>query len=155
MIKYLLFLILPIIISACGGFQVRELSIVGFEKYVAQFEKDAYNHGKLIIIDDLVIQFGDLKKLYPDKDWVGVCQRYYYNTANTITIDKAYWDKTSEEGREWLIYHEISHCALNRNHRDDFLPETKCVASIMYHKVRHECYYNLKDYYLKELFTIP
>jgi len=39
--------------------------------------------------------------------------------ANDIAIDREVWDRSNESSKEWLVYHELGHCVLDRSHRND------------------------------------
>jgi Zn-dependent peptidase ImmA (M78 family) len=154
--KNLLFLIFSIIISGCAtGYQVDELIVYGFEDYITKFENDSIIYGRPTKIQELVIQFGDLRGYREEKNVVGLCQRAYNFQPPIITIDLNYWQQITDAEKEWLVYHELGHCILNREHREDRIRENNCVASVMYPKTEYACYENLQDYYLKELFTVP
>ncbi len=147
---YLLFLIFPVVTIACGSFGVKELSIDGFQEYIELFELESIKQGHPLKIDNLIIVKGDLTK----QKIIGLCQRTpHYPPA--ITIDSTYWDNATPEAKEWLVFHELGHCILNRPHREDRLSQTNCVSSMMYPKAEYYCYYNLRSYYIKELFNTP
>jgi len=38
---------------------------------------------------------------------------------NTVTIDAETWEKASDTHREVLVFHELGHCLLMRNHRNE------------------------------------
>lgn len=87
----------------------------------------------------------------------GVC--YYVGFFNGfvqwkyIEIDKKYWGVISEYQRINLIFHELGHCVLGRDHVSwkDFV--TKCPSSLMYESVIDtECIKDNYDAYLKEMF---
>lgn len=50
-------------------------------------------------------------------DYAGICR--YRLGANEIGIDRERWDNSTETRKEWLIYHELGHCVLDRRHRND------------------------------------
>jgi hypothetical protein len=47
-----------------------------------------------------------------------------------VIIDKNYWDGSDDLKREFLVFHELGHCALNRPHLDDADSHGNC-KSIM------------------------
>lgn len=48
-------------------------------------------------------------------DEIGLCYTYPYNKRE-IFIDEFYWDNASETERRQLVYHELTHCILNKDH---------------------------------------
>lgn len=55
------------------------------------------------------IKFKDLS----DKGFAGLCYR-----GKEIHIDPVSWARASETSREQLIFHELGHCVLRRDHSD-------------------------------------
>jgi hypothetical protein len=56
--------------------------------------------------------------------------------------------------KEVLLFHELGHCVLDRDHRNDFLPNTE-QASVMNQVLPHPVTYTGNtQYYLQELFTV-
>lgn len=48
--------------------------------------------------------------------WRGVYGNIVYGE---ITLNAAYWDRMNENTKEEVIWHELGHCVLDREHRDD------------------------------------
>jgi hypothetical protein len=73
--------------------------------------------------------------------------------GRSITVDRTFWNKSSENQREELIYHELGHCALNRDHDSSMQQNSFCPYTIMYPYSfgDSECYANEKPYYFHEL----
>ena len=105
-----------------------------FVEYVSRFER---HYGEAV---EVGVNFGSLK------DAVGIC---YYVTGN-IEIDREYWNTHGEAAKEELIFHELGHCVLGREHNEHMIGD--CPASIMYPTLTPGCYKKHKDYYIKELF---
>lgn len=87
--------------------------------------------------------------------WVGVC--YIYETGNrNVEINRHYWEDASDNEKEELIFHELGHCTLNRDHRSDKIAykNSSVPISIMYPYVfGHATYYEeRKTEYIEELF---
>ncbi len=59
------------------------------------------------------VEFGDIHE--PLKHAVGIC---WETSPEKIVIDKKFWDKASSEVRKILIFHELGHCVLHRDHYD-------------------------------------
>lgn len=83
---------------------------------------------------------------------IGRCTAYNITKQKEIFIDPHWWKKASKEDREILIFHELAHCALGREHSDG---EFNGVAlSIMNVKHINKDYYaKFRKEYIKELFT--
>lgn len=62
-----------------------------------------------------------------DTDAVGQCETYN-NGRRVINIDKTYWEKSNDLQREFLIFHELGHCALKRSHLNEAGTAGKCIS---------------------------
>ncbi|MEO0044359.1 MAG: hypothetical protein RL329_3807 [Bacteroidota bacterium] len=74
-----------------------------------------------------------------------------------IEIDSALWRKRSPYDKAWLIYHELGHCILGRDHLLKTLPRGEC-QSVMSNSEGFNCMINFKSnswkkYYFDELFN--
>lgn len=71
-----------------------------------------------------------------------------------VVIDRVYWNNASEQEREFLIFHELGHCFLDREH-DDRRDRDGICLSIM-HSTPQVCTFDLNvtdwEAYLDELF---
>jgi len=92
-----------------------------------------------------------------DDKYAGICHSWS-DGHREITINKKYWDNYSDKQREQLIFHELGHCALNREHNDDtiMLNGTTCPDSVMRSKMFNlfeiaYCYNYDYEHYLQEL----
>jgi len=72
-----------------------------------------------------------------------------------VIVDRDYWEEANETERQFLIFHELGHCFLNRSHFDAKKPGTDTCRSIM-HSTPQACDFMLDDdnreEYLDELF---
>jgi len=57
----------------------------------------------------------------------GQCQQYS-EQENELLIDRSFWDFYTEEQREVLIFHELGHCYLNRDHKDSSDVNGNCLS---------------------------
>lgn len=74
---------------------------------------DAFEHECGCKVLDVPITFSKLQDSH-----VGECQNYVVLTESfsEIFIDREYWDSASIARREQLIFHELGHCVLRREH---------------------------------------
>ena len=144
--KYLALLMLLLLVS-CG--HKRKVEAVGFESYLVGFQHNAALQGIDINIDDLTIGFDDNMTANSDNGLVvGLCKIYRDSNGSivetpAITFDTQFWNETSDELRAVLFYHEMGHCVLDQDHRDN--------DSIMQPTI-FEGYYDFFSYYNTELF---
>lgn len=126
-----------ILTCSCGP----SLHIEGFEEYVHRFEKDS---GALhIAISNLSVSLGDIMP-----DAVGEC-----SDGPSITIDRGYWNTADDASREHVMYHEMGHCILGRQHTMKLMP-WHIPDSIMWPTDFLEAWYTYYHaHYIEELFS--
>lgn len=81
-----------------------------------------------------------------ENKYAGVCL-VYSNGYREIRINKNSWDQYSHEQKEQLIYHELGHCVMNKNH-DNALLNNHCPNSIMRSYMFND--YEINECYLPE-----
>ncbi|MBT8218353.1 MAG: hypothetical protein KJP00_00910 [Bacteroidia bacterium] len=84
---------------------------------------------------------------------LGQCERNSIDPDRLI-MDKAYWISASDMDREFLVFHELGHCFLNRTHLDTSDSNGNCTS--MMHSGTSGCQNryntNTRETYLDELF---
>jgi hypothetical protein len=120
-----------------------------FKIYVQRFFSEANKRGLSVKLEDsdLEIRFSKLVGAN------GKCN----TRSKIIEIDSVSWQQSNEFDKEWLIYHELGHCILGRNHLSKTLPHGEC-QSIMRNSEELNCSINFsseswRSYYFDELFT--
>lgn len=113
-----------------------------FLSYVERFQQ--------VTSTDVNIKITYKEQTYPT---IGICYRYEtnYKENNYIEIDPTHWNIMNESFREELIFHELGHCILMRDHDSLFLDNVGIPKSIMYPYSFGREYNKYKDYYLDEL----
>lgn len=112
-----------------------------FQPYIEDFEYDYDQY-----IGDIPMNFADL-----EGNRVGVCYTWSSGHAE-IEIDRTFWADATELERKAVVYHELGHCELGRDHFDE-MKEDGCAASIMnWILVRDSCMDIHLDDYIEELF---
>lgn len=120
------------------------------QPYVNDFVDEGRSEGVTIVIDNLSVRFAD------DIPGVaiGQCSMFDHGTVGTpsIIIERAYWDSHSEIAKKVVIFHELGHCVLFREHVWGWTA-SNIVASIMYYSIQYDSMYsNNWAYYMHELF---
>ncbi len=90
----------------------------------------------------------------PSSQVLGQC-RYNPKAPNNVEIDFHHWNTFDDETKEFVVFHELGHCILDRDHRDDIDSSGRC-ESIM-HSYKGLCIFEYfgsnREGYLDELFT--
>ncbi len=115
------------------------------------FEEEAAKRGMSINLTEIGVT-GNIVEL-GNNNVLGLC-RHNVDEPNRIAVDISAWVDGSESLRELIVFHELGHCVLDRQHRDD-AENGQCI-SIMHSGVT-DCVTPLsdprfRDEYLDELF---
>lgn len=85
----------------------------------------------------------------PGKNIIGECFVY----QRRIEILRSWFEKASGCSQEALMYHELGHCVLNRDHLDTYNGPYGLSTSIMHSLlINGGVWCEHRDYYVKELF---
>ena len=160
----LLLLLLTFILASCGAVNKKHIQHLEgskqfatsnsvFSPYVDSFTKNArtYLSRPSFVVGDIPVNFGDTTK----DEFDGVCNSYSDGTKEVL-IKKSWWDRASVHQREVMIYHELGHCSLNRDHDTELITKDsyQVKASIMNPTIPGSSHYlQYKTSYLTELFT--
>lgn len=140
MTNLLKLLCLALSLSGCGPVPDSQIE-PDLAHYVATFEQ-AWGSKVNFPVSQAVI----------DPQFGGVC--YNMNSPSRhVVINATYWSSLSESAKEQLIFHELGHCALGRQHRGD-VNAAGSPASIMYPKMFGYMaqYVTNRTAYIQELF---
>ena len=78
------------------------------------------------------------------------------SNPNSVIINHSFWNNSSNFDKEFIVFHELGHCFLNRSHFDEVDEDGVC-TSIM-NSGSKTCRSNYsddtRDEYLDELFTL-
>ncbi|MFT6071095.1 MAG: hypothetical protein ACJAT2_002084 [Bacteriovoracaceae bacterium] len=125
-----------------------------FTSIVSQFEQAGkqYSGNPNFSAGHVPVNFGDTE----NESFEGVCFSYPDGTTEVI-IRESWWNSASEALKESLLFHELGHCVLNRDH-DNETHEANSVtykASLMNSVIVNSGQYNAhRSGYLTELFTL-
>lgn len=139
---------------ACSYYDPRASTVVEpeFQPYLEAFEKECG-----CIVDYVPISFDEI-----NPEHAGECQNYttVIEDYQEIFIQQSWWNLyTTPAIREMLIFHELGHCALLRDHNEDmFEIETGELVpeSIMYSTIPSiptDYYLAHRATYIDELFS--
>lgn len=95
--------------------------------YFQRFEEEADRRGLQI---DLVA--AGISGVIEDIDSDNVLGQCNYSSLfpNHVIVDKTFWNQTSDRGREFVVFHELGHCELLRDHYEAAFANGVC-QSIM------------------------
>lgn len=115
-----------LLFSACGDDNTLKYSVdAPLQPYFDRFAEEAALRNVVIDYDVLMIS-GDIR-LITSQNVIGQCG-HSEEEPTVVIVDKFYWDGANDLEREFLIFHELGHCALNRGHIDDSDAFGDCVS---------------------------
>lgn len=113
-IKFPLFCLLSfLLLFGCKKDAIEYTVDSDFEEYVQRFIDEGAARGVEIDFSDtgLLIEYSDRI--------VDGASGYCYLGNHHIVIDKSEWTALTDTQKEYLIFHELGHCELNRRHKND------------------------------------
>ncbi len=122
--------------------------------YIERFQEEGERRGHSNLaqaLNEITVEIVSI----PDQGVAGLCN-YNSHEPNHISIDREYWNQSSDLGREFVVFHELGHCVLIRDHLEG------CTANRFYISImrsglgscRDAYNQNNREYYLDELFSI-
>ena len=123
-----------------------------FDPYKRLFEAWADKYSLLIFADDTDIQFGDIN--CPKKNHGSHCAVAYCEMdKNVIVVDRVNWKKESYYSREQVLFHEMGHCLLRRQHKNDLDSTCHPVSGMYWAMIDEQWYIDHREQYMEELFN--
>ena len=117
--KYIstLLYILLVIITLCGCSKQFDNDIetelqVHFDNFVVEAEAN----GVAISLDE--IDIGAYLENIETRGTLGQCKSYS-DGSKQVAIDLPFWNRASDLEREYVVFHELGHCILGREHSDE------------------------------------
>ena len=95
------------------------------QPYFDRFEAEAALRG--VTIDLVALRVSGDVRLIGTINVIGQCV-HTEKEPNTVIVDVIYWNSANDLEKEFLIFHELGHCALNRDHIDDSDGNGDCVS---------------------------
>ena len=116
-----------------------------------EFENEAADRGFDFDLNALGIT-GVIEQI-PEDGVAGTCQ--YGLHIHHVTIDANFWNNASQNLREFVVFHELGHCVLNRDHEEGAFANGICISIMRsgLEDCRDAYNPNNRNYYLDELFS--
>lgn len=156
--KYFIGFLIPIIIMmGCKKEQVIETQLLtvsidpDLQPYFDRFAAEGAERGQQIDLAAAYIS-GTLENL-SEAQALGQCQKYA-NGSREVRVDLAFWEKAGNMEREFVVFHELGHCFLDRDHLDEANAAGNCISIMNSGKTQCKFNYNSRnrEAYLDELF---
>lgn len=126
-------------LAGCVGYRATIPVHPDFIPYIEQFEAACDRP-----VHDVAVVYGLL-----DGASLGLCRKQ--GPRRSIFIDPYKWGDLGDLEREWIIFHELGHCALDKPHDEGY--SASCPTSMMYPLSfgASPCYQANREYYIDNL----
>lgn len=165
--KSIFLLFLLFILSSCGAKKAFTSIDPAFVKYVQNFQK--ISNDPNVAVPKKVINIEMSLRSDLGQDIAGLCYKDEYESSfwnqvsftfngkpeeqRHVEINKGFWDKSTDAEREAVIFHELGHCILNRDHVNGYDNSNLRYYSVMNSDVFADSIYKGNyQYYMRELF---
>jgi hypothetical protein len=122
------------------------------QPYIDEFIIEGESRGKIIDLNTTPIE-AKFQNIIP-QNVAGMCN-HNSNKPNVIVIDVGIWEKADELIKEYIMFHELGHCFLNRGHLEGRDADGNCIS--MMQSGTSGCKVNYtevtREDYLDELFN--
>lgn len=106
--------ILLLTICSCNNENENEIE-AELQVHFNSFIEEAAAHEMDISLEDLNID-GYIENIQ-ERGTLGQCKSYS-NGSKQVVIDQPFWNRADEMEREYIVFHELGHCLLGREHND-------------------------------------
>lgn len=119
--------------------------------YFERFERAGAEQG--VEIDLVRSRITGVIENIPAESVAGQCN-FYSHSPNHVIIDSEFWSRASDNFKEMIVFHELGHCILNRDHREGRTNSGFCVSIMRSGELPcRDAYTDVnKPYYVEELF---
>ncbi len=119
--------------------------------YYASFENEAAKRGFDYDLDAMQI-VGIIQEI-PEENVAGSC-KYGSHINNEVTIDQTFWNRSSSLYKEFVVFHELGHCVLLRDHDESVDGQGRCLSIMRSGTMNCRDSYSLqnRDGFIDELF---
>lgn len=141
-----------LIFPACNREEAFTGAVVdpALQSYFESFASEGLKRGKTIDMSRVSGILADIE----DAKVLGRCTQGSVS-GSTVTIDTEFWTKANAWEKEYVIFHELGHCVLNRRHLDEQKADGACSSMMQSGTSGCKMVYNAqtRSGYLDELFS--
>ncbi len=124
--KTLFYVVIILLAGSCAKDEGPQYFVDGsIQPYFNRFMEEAAQRNLNIDLDSMMIS-GDIRVINA-QNVIGQCG-HTDTEPSVVIVDKFYWDASSDLEREFVIFHELGHCALFKGHNDISDTQGNCVS---------------------------
>lgn len=114
----ILLLLIFVLTNACEKQEFRQVDY-RLKPYFERFQEEAS-------IRDFNLDFEDIEGKIAELDGVGGQCVHNTEFPDVVLIDEIFWTQADDIDREFIVFHELGHCILNRTHLDTKNADNTC-----------------------------
>ena len=80
-----------------------------------------------VVVDYEAARVSGFIRLITSPNVIGQCA-HDPNEPGTVIVDRTYWNVATDLEKEFLVFHELGHCVLDRDHLDEADGQGKCIS---------------------------
>jgi len=128
LLRYFIGLLILIMLYSCEKDEAPVVVEVDarLQFYFDRFAEEGATRGVIVDYDSIKIS-GKIENIDNTSRVAGQCQSNSID-PNVIVVDLNFWNGSNEIEREFVIYHELGHCYLDRDHLDEANDDGTCVS---------------------------
>lgn len=124
-VAFLILMIVPLFITCTkddnGVLFVDEELVPYFDRFIAE------GASRGVTVDLVEAEIEGRIKDFLDVTVLGHCQQEP-NEPKQIVVDSEYWNEATELEREFVVFHELGHCYLQKGHTDSGDGDGNCIS---------------------------
>jgi len=95
------------------------------QEYLDRFKAEGAARG--VTVDYVESRIAAYLRTILDSGVIGQCA-HSETEENTVIIDRMYFNSATDLEKEFVVFHELGHCVLNREHLDDADNQGNCIS---------------------------
>ncbi len=122
-------------------------------EFFENFEEEAEKRGLAFDLNTFNL-IGTIEDIHDD-GVAGTCS-YGFRGPRDVTVDEPFWNAAGSLSREMIVFHELGHCVLDRDHSEALTDNGFCASIMRSGTGNCRTLYNSlnRDYYVDELFEV-
>lgn len=93
--------------------------------YFTRFQQEASERD--IIVDLVALGITGVIEVIEEDNVAGVCN-FNSRSSNHVMIDQEFWESAPDLFKEFIVFHELGHCSLLRDHREGADLAGRCIS---------------------------
>ncbi|HEX5112831.1 MAG TPA: hypothetical protein VFV79_08295 [Saprospiraceae bacterium] len=124
-IKFVLILSAVTTLWSCNNNDLDLFVDPALQEYMDRFKVEGAARG--VTVDYVESRIAAYLRIITQSGVIGQCA-HSDKEENTVIIDRMYFESATDLEKEFVVFHELGHCVLNREHLDQADNQGKCIS---------------------------